>query len=177
MAKPQNQARIHGQLCAGCDMNPRSTPLRALNSHDHDAVREVYREAALNADPAFYSLAQRRAWAQQSDQLLRQQPGPGLVSCGIDGDVEAFGLRDRQDRIALLYCRPRSQRQGRCRQLLRALEQQARQEGCTSLRSEASFLSQPLFASEGWRVSWQEELLINGVLFRRFRMHKPLTAN
>ena len=158
-------------------MNPPSTPLRELNSHDHDAVREVYREAALNADPATYSLAQRQAWAQQSVGLLRGQTGPGLVSCDAEGRVEAFALRQPHDRIALLYCRPRSQRQGRCRQLLRALEHQARREGCTSLRSEASLLSQPLFASEGWRVSWQEELLIHGVLFRRFRVHKPLTAD
>jgi hypothetical protein len=35
-------------------------------------------------------------------------------------------------------------------------------------------ISEPLFRSQGWQVSWQEELLINGVLFRRFRMAKPL---
>jgi hypothetical protein len=42
------------------------------------------------------------------------------------------------------------------------------------LRTEASFLSRALFRRQGWQPSWQEELLINGIHFRRFRLHKPL---
>ncbi len=153
-------------------------PLRPLTPADHDALREIYLEAVQHADPSLYSEAQRRAWSHWADQLRGSlSRGQGLVSCGQGGSPEAFALRDPPERIALLYCRPRSQRQGRGRQLLRALEQQAQQEGCPQLRTEASLLSEPLFSAEGWRVSWREALLIEGVPFRRFRMHKPLRAN
>jgi GNAT superfamily N-acetyltransferase len=149
--------------------------LRPLQPSDHDALREIYLEAVQHAEPALYSAEQRRAWSGWADQLQGSlQRGQGLVSCGADGTPEAFALRDPANRIALLYCRPRSQRQGRARQLLRALEQQAVDAGCRRLHTEASLLSQPLFSAEGWRVSWREALLIDGVPFRRFRMHKPL---
>ena len=152
--------------------------LRPLELADHAALREIYLEAVHHADPLLYSEPQRNAWSHWADQL---QPslsrGRGLVSCAPEGTAEAFALRDPADRIALLYCRPRSQRQGRARQLLQALEQQARGEGCRQLTTEASLLSQPLFSAEGWQVGWREALLIQGVPFRRFRMHKQLVAD
>jgi GNAT superfamily N-acetyltransferase len=141
-------------------------------------VREIYREAVQDADPSVYSAAQRRAWIQWADELRSSlSRGQGLLSCGAEGTPEAFALRQPADRIALLYCRPGSQRQGLGRQLLRALEQQAQREGVLGLRTEASLLSQPLFSAEGWEVSWREGLLIEGVPFRRFRMHKQLRAD
>lgn len=153
-------------------------PLRPLVLADLDVLREIYLEAVQHAEASLYSERQRRAWSHWADQLgdsLRR--GEGLMSCAADGTGEAFALRLPADRVALLYCRPRSQRQGRGRQLLRALEQQAQGEGVLRLRTEASLLSQPLFSAEGWHVSWREALLIEGVPFRRFRMHKPLRAN
>ena len=92
----------------------------------------------------------------------------------MDGTIAAFAVREPADRIALLYCRPAHQHQGHAGRLLLALEQDARQEGITRLRTEASFLSRALFRRLGWQPSWQEELLINGIHFRRFRLHKPL---
>lgn len=157
---------------AALNMNP----IRRLSSGDHDAVVEVYRQAVLCSTAPLYSPAQQTAWAAQADRLRPHlHRGEGLVSCNDNNRVEAFALRDPEDRVALLYCHPRSQRQGRARSLLRALEHNARQQGLRQLRTEASFLSRDLFAAEGWQVSWQEELLIGRVLFRRFRMHKPLT--
>jgi GNAT superfamily N-acetyltransferase len=96
------------------------------------------------------------------------------VSCAANGTIAAFAVREPADRIALLYCRPAHQHQGHAGRLLLALEQGARQEGIARLRTEASFLSRALFRRQGWQPSWQEELLINGIHFRRFRLHKPL---
>jgi hypothetical protein len=154
------------------------TPLAA---QDHDAVLQIYRDAVETVAPPQYSPGQVKAWAQQARSgsgitPLRNslQRGWGLVSRSADGEAEAFALLDPEDRVALLYCRGRSCRAGRGGALLRALEQEARRRGIQRLRTEASLISQPLFLNQGWQVSWQEELLINGVLFRRFRMAKPL---
>ena len=172
------ESDMNAEVQPGKQAKPEPHALRPLHPADHDDLREIYLEAVQHADPAVYSPAQCRAWSRWADQLQGSlQRGHGLVSCAADGRAEAFALRDPADRIALLYCRPRSQRQGRGRQLLRALEQQALDAGCRRLRTEASLLSQPLFSAEGWQVSWREALLIEGVPFRRFRMHKQLQAN
>jgi len=150
---------------------------RRLESGDGEAVLAVYRQAVESCPPELYSAGQLAAWARQTDgPELRSclQRGEGLVSCGEDGTIAAFAVRDPADRIALLYCHPASQRQGHASRLLLALEQAARLEGLTQLRTEASFLSHPLFTRQGWQLSWREELLIHGVPFSRFRLHKTL---
>ena len=159
--------------------------LRQLLHSDHADLLEVYRLAVESSPAELYTSQQRLAWALQagdrsadntpSPDLLRcLQNGRGLVSCDPDGHLAAFAVREPHDRLALLYCHPDRQRRGHGRRLIAAIEQQARGEGLMRLRTEASLISQPLLEQLGWQRSWQEELMINGVWFRRFRMHKPL---
>jgi GNAT superfamily N-acetyltransferase len=99
-----------------------------------------------------------------------------LVSCANDDDtiIEAFALLDPVDRLALLYCRGRSSRQGRAGALLEALEQHARSRGVGRLRTEASQLSRPLLERRGWVVDAEETVILGGVSFLRWRMGKDL---
>ncbi|MCT0200298.1 GNAT family N-acetyltransferase [Synechococcus sp. CS-1325] len=161
------------------------TPLRPLGSHDIDEVIAVYRDAVLSQAPRIYSHAQVKAWAElaagRASLPLELARGIGMVSTGgVDrdgspsGPIEAFALLDPVDRISLLYCRGRSCRQGRGRALLKALESEARRAGAIRLRTEASFLSRPLFERLGWQVDGLETLPLGGVIFHRFLMSKPL---
>jgi len=155
--------------------------LRPLHPNDLPQVAEVYRDAVISQAAALYSPAQVRAWAAHGaadhgpfrEPLLR---GFGLVSCGGTGGgaVEAFGLLDPPDRLALLYCRGRSVRQGRATALLGALEAHARSQGCRRLRTEASQLSRPLLERRGWRLEAEETAFYAGVAFQRWRMIKEL---
>jgi GNAT superfamily N-acetyltransferase len=168
-------------MAMDCDASNGMNSLRRLKASDHEAVLEVYREAVISGAGSLYTPLQCQAWAQQAmagqgiEALRRSlQRGWGLVSCSSPTRIEAFGLLDPCDRLALLYCRPQAGRQGRASALLQALEAEAQRRGIGRLRTEASFLSHPLLLRCGWQVRWQEELLINGVLFRRFRMDKVL---
>ena len=165
-------------------LTPAAAPdpaLRPLRPNDLPQVAEVYRDAVINQATALYSPDQVRAWAAHGaadhgpfrDPLLR---GFGLVSCGGAGgaEVEAFGLLDPPDRLALLYCRSRSSRQGRATALLEALQAQARSQGYPRLRTEASQLSRPLLERQGWRVEAEETALYAGVAFQRWRMIREL---
>ena len=99
-----------------------------------------------------------------------------MVSCANDDDtiIEAFALLDPTDRLALLYCRGRASRQGRAGALLEALEQHARIQGVSRLRTEASQLSRPLLERRGWVVDAEETVILGGVSFLRWRMGKDL---
>lgn len=159
---------------------PPQPRLRSLRRDDGVELVEVYRDAVRSQASGLYSREQIEAWAEhaaRSDDLAAALVrGQGLASLGDPpGEpIEAFALLDPADRLSLLYCRGRSCRQGRARALLQALEQTARSCGIRRLRTEASQLSRPLLERCGWQLEAEEEVLFAGVLFRRWRMIKPL---
>ncbi|WP_225322901.1 GNAT family N-acetyltransferase [Synechococcus sp. RSCCF101] len=140
---------------------------------DEAELRAVYVDAIDSTAPGLYSEAQVMAWRSVAllpgplDETLRR--GIGLVSEGERG-IEAFAVLHPSDRLALLYCRGRSARQGRAAALLDRLEAEARRRGCRSLRTEASLISRPLLERRGWQVVAPERIEIAGVSFDRFRM-------
>ena len=153
-------------------------PIRALTPADHSELVAIYGDAVLSQAPALYGDRQVRAWLSQlggSGSLAAAlSQGSGLVSCAESGEIEAFAVMEPADRLSLLYCRGRSVRQGHATRLLNRLEALATSQGLAQLRTEASQLSRPLLLRRGWRVAWVEALLIDGTLFRRYRMGKSL---
>ena len=154
--------------------------LRRLTADDLPQLVAVYSDAVISQASAHYTPEQIQAWAEHGgrDPGLHQalEQGYGMASCAAHDAriVEAFALLHPDDRLALLYCRGRSCRQGRSTALLQALEASARDRGCRQLRTEASQLSRPLLLRLGWQVEAEEEVIFAGELFRRWRMIRPL---
>ena len=155
-------------------------PLRPLLPSDLEELVEVYRDAVLSQARGLYSPEQIAAWADHAGRgaglAAALQGGWGLASLGDTpaGGIEAFALLDPLDRLSLLYCRGRSCRQGRATALLQAVQAEARRRGINRLRTEASQLSRPLLERLGWQLDAEEEVRFAGVLFRRWRMIRPL---
>lgn len=154
--------------------------LRPLLPADWARVEEAYADAVQTLAAPYYRPEQIDAWARHPfinpDVREALARGFGLVGCLPDDpdSVEAFALLDPPDRLALLYCRGRSSRQGLATQLVRSLEHHARTEGHSRLRTEASRLSRPLLERLGWTVDRQEEILFAGEPFVRWRMSTVL---
>jgi len=156
--------------------------LRSLSPDDLPQVVAVYRDAVITQATAFYAPQQIRAWSEHAarDRGVQEalERGYGLASCSASnpGIIEAFALLDPVDRLALLYCRGRSSRQGRAGTILSALEQHAWSQGVARLRTEASQLSRPLLERRGWQVDAEETVLFAGTWFQRWRMVKALAT-
>lgn len=156
--------------------------LRSLSPDDLPQVVAVYRDAVITQAAAFYAPQQIRAWSEHAacDRGVQEalERGYGLASCSVrsPGIIEAFALLDPLDRLALLYCRGRSCRQGHASGLLEAVETVARHQGCRQLRTEASQLSRPLLQRRGWSVTQAETVIFAGERFRRWQMIKPLVG-
>jgi putative acetyltransferase len=162
------------------DTNHPAMAMRVLQPADWAQVIEVYSDAVRALATPYYRPEQIDAWAQHpvnnpsvQDALAR---GHGLVATAPDhpATVEAFALLDPPDRLALLYCRSRSSRQGHGSRLVRSLENHARSLGQDRLRTEASRLSRPLLERLGWTVDGEEAILFAGEPFVRWRMSTTL---
>jgi len=78
------------------------------------------------------------------------------------------------DRIALFYCKGKIQRKGYGSKLLHKLEDEAKKEGLESLYTEASLISYELFLKNEWKVIRKEKVIINNILFERYKMNKTI---
>ena len=140
-------------------------------------LREVYEDAVQNCDKSLYSQKQIEAWSSLAylpgilDKPLKQ--GEGWVSC-VDKNIEAFALKYPHDRLALLYCRGRSSRQGHATALLHQIEEDTLQDRPINLKTEASLCSYQLLLRHGWTIIAPEEIQIAGVHFSRYLMEKTL---
>ncbi len=151
--------------------------LRPCESSDEIALREVYEDAIRNCNNSSYSQEQIEAWTALAylpgilDKPLKG--GVGWVSC-VNETIEAFALRYPQNRLALLYCRGRSSRQGHATALLHQIEADARKERRINLKTEASLCSYKLLLKHGWKIITPEEIQIGGVNFSRYLMEKTM---
>ena len=139
------------------------------------ALREVYENAIRTCDKGLYSQEQIDAWSALAylpkvlDQALTK--GVGWVSC-VNNDIEAFALKYPQNRLALLYCRGRSARQGHATALLHQIDEDTRKERPIKLITEASLCSYKLLLRHGWSIVAPEDIQIGGVNFSRYLMEK-----
>ena len=151
--------------------------MRRCEPSDEIALREVYVDAIRNSDNYLYSQDQIEAWTALAylpgvlDKPLKN--GIGWVSC-VNKTIEAFALRYPNNRLALLYCRGRSSRQGHATALLRQIEADTINERPINLKTEASLCSYQLLLNLGWKIITPEEIQIGGVKFSRFLMEKTL---
>lgn len=156
--------------------------LRPAEPGDLAALLGLYAAAVRSQCHGLYSPGQVEAWARhgQPEGAVAATISRGFtlvnpVAPG-DGRLAAFAVLDPADRLALLYCDGRWNRQGCAAALVRALEQRARQQGVQQLRTEASQLSRPLLLRLGWQIEASETVPYAGVLFERWRMIRALTA-
>ncbi len=141
------------------------------------ALREVYEDAIRTCDKSLYSQEQIDAWSALAylpgilDKPMKQ--GLGWVSC-VNQTIEAFALIYPHNRLALLYCRGRSSRQGHATALLHQIEEDTLKvkDRPIHLKTEASLCSYQLLLRHGWTIIAPEKIQIGGVHFSRYLMEK-----
>jgi hypothetical protein len=157
--------------------------VRILQARDRDQLVAVYQDAVMTQAVDLYTPRQIEAWsghAQLSNVIGRcLESGYGLGSCRPENPswLEAFGILDPADRLALLYCRGSACRQGHASAILDRLEAHALHSGVAQLRTEASQLSRPLLQRRGWQVEAEETVELGGEHFLRWRMIKALSPS
>ena len=151
--------------------------LKQITQKDQLDLKKLYFDSIISIDESVYSKEQKRAWASQAwnnrifDLILEKGQG-WLIN--EKNKVIAFASRYPNNRIALLYCKGDSQRKGYGTKLLHKLEKEAKKEGITCLSTEASLISYKLFLRNNWQIIRKEKIIINCIIFERYRMIKNL---
>tara|TARA_Y100001968_G_C18944252_1_gene520185 strand:- start:62 stop:538 length:477 start_codon:yes stop_codon:yes gene_type:complete len=155
----------------------KSYTLRELCQDDITCAKDIYIDAIESQGDVFYNKEQISAWTALArlpgilDKPLKA--GKGWVSID-NGQIQAFAVRYPTNRLALLYCRGCSARQGHATSLLMKIERQAIEEKQIYLFTEASLFSFPLLKKYGWKLNKTEKIFIGGISFERYLMKKKI---
>ena len=149
--------------------------LKQITKKDQLDLKKLYFDSIISIDERIYNKEQKRAWASQAwdnkNFDLTIERGRGWVISEGNKFI-AFASRYANDRLALLYCKGDSQRKGYGTKLLHKLEKEAKIEGLTCLSTEASLISYKLFLRNNWHIIRKEKIIINNILFERYKMFK-----
>ncbi len=149
--------------------------LKQITKKDQLDLKKLYFDSILSIDERIYSQEQKRAWAGQAWENknfdLSINKGKGWLIYENEKLI-AFATRYPKNRIALLYCKGDSQRKGYGTILLQKLEKEAKEEGLTFLSTEASLISYKLFLRNNWKIIRKENITINNIIFKRYKMFK-----
>ncbi len=151
--------------------------IRPYRDSDAEEAARIFFDAVHEGTKAFYSPAQRRAWAGEApepDDWRRRLGFMTTFVAEMAGAVVGFMTIDRDGLIDLAFVAPTAVGRGIGWRLYQTVEDEARRLGVTRLHSEASLKARPFFERQGFRVVQQQSVKREGIALTNFKMEKLL---
>jgi len=151
-------------------MTPTIRPYRA---EDRAACHDVFYRAVHEGAAAFYTAAQRAAWAPEETAHVTRYDKLCDQWCWVAEDAGAiigFMSLDHTGYLDMAFVLPEAMGKGVSGALYDALKAKAHEQEFPRLTVHASFLAQRFFEKRGWRVDKVEDHPARGQTLRRFCM-------
>ena len=147
--------------------------LRRYVTEDLDAVVEVFQRAIREVACRDYDPAQIAAWsAVDRDEWEQWRLTRPTWIADIDGQVVGFSDLEADGHLDMMFVHPDHQGRGIATLLLAAVEAAAREQGLTTIFTEASVTARSFFARRGFVLDKQDIIESDGERFVIFRMAK-----
>lgn len=151
--------------------------IRSATSDDLPALQRLYVDTIRKVANQDYSPAQIAVWAAGIQNQRRWQAAVRdqyFLLATSNNTIVGFGSLDQGCYLDFLYVHHDFQRQGIALALYRALEQEATQQGCSQLTTDASKTAQGFFVGQGFSVVKENHKRMEGVEIVNYRMSKVL---
>jgi putative acetyltransferase len=153
--------------------------IRGYDPRDAAGLADVFFRSVRQVALSEYSAAQVQAWAPEprTAEWAHTEASDGrlvLVAADPDDRPVAYIDLEPDGHINRLFCAPEAAGQGIASRLYDVMEAAARQQGITSLFTEASELAKRLFERKGFTVVERQNLVVRGVAIHNYRMAKAL---
>ena len=151
--------------------------LRQITIKDQINLKRIYFDSIKSIDEKIYTKEQKLAWSNQAWINIEFQKsitkGKGFIVEDLNKKI-GFAIRYPKNKLSLLYVRGNFKREGIGNMLIKAIEKEAHNEGISSIHTEASLLSYELFIKNNWKEISEEKIIIQNILFKRYKMLKVL---
>jgi len=151
--------------------------LRQITTKDQINLKKIYFDSIQSIDEKIYNNEQKLAWSSQAWINLEFHKsvtkGKGFIVEDFNKKI-GFAIRYPKNKLSLLYVRGNFRRKGIGNMLIKAIEKEALIEGISSIQTEASLLSYKLFLKNDWKEIHKEKIIIQNIIFHRYKMFKDL---
>ena len=151
--------------------------LRQITIKDQISIKSIYFDSIKSIDEKIYSKEQKLAWSSQAwiniDFHKSITSGKGVMMEDLNEKI-GFAIRYPKNKLSLLYVRGNFKNKGIGNILIKTIEKEACKEGILSIETEASLLSYQLFLKNNWKIIRKEKIIIQNVIFYRYKMFKNL---
>ncbi|MEJ5111349.1 GNAT family N-acetyltransferase [Erwinia billingiae] len=148
---------------------------RLYRPEDLDAAIAVFQCAVRGIASKDYDQQQILAWSQVDRQRWQQRLNDSKVWLAeFDRRIVGIISLEAVGHLDLLFTDAEYQRRGVATALYRTVEQWARENGVTSMVTEASITAKPFFIHQGFDVNEQQLVQVRGQAFINFKMQKTL---
>ena len=151
--------------------------LRQITIKDQINLKRIYFDSIQSIDEKIYSKEQKVAWSSRAWINLEFHRsitrGKGFIMEDINENI-GFAIRYPENKLSLLYVSGNFKRKGVGNILIKTIEKDAIEEGISSLDTEASLLSYQLFLKNNWKILRKEKIIIQNIIFYRYKMFKNL---
>ena len=151
--------------------------LRQITIKDQISIKSIYFDSIKSIDEKIYSQEQKLAWSSQAWINIEFHKsitsGKGVLMEELNEKI-GFAIRYPKNKLSLLYVRGNFKKKGIGNILIKTIEKEAYKEGILSLETEASLLSYQLFLKNNWKIIRKEKIIIQNVIFYRYKMFKNL---
>ena len=151
--------------------------LRQITIKDQINLKRIYFDSIQSINEKIYSKEQKFAWSSQAwinpEFNKSITKGKGFIMEDLNVNM-AFAIRYPYNKLSLLYVKGDFKGKGIGNILIQAIEKEAIKEGTSFLETEASLLSYKLFLKNNWKEIHKEKIIIQNIIFHRYKMFKDL---
>ena len=155
--------------------------LRMYHPDDAPALLELFKDTVRRVNCRDYPPGQIAAWSSEEiDRAKWAARFAGrhvLLAEAADGRIAGFGELEPDGHIDRFFISADHHRKGIGRQLMTALQAEARRIGLTTLRLEGSITARPFFERMGFETLARQSVPCRGTELVNFRMEMRLSKN
>jgi len=152
--------------------------IRRFRPEDTAATARLFHDAVHQGTRAFYTEAQRKAWAPavpETDSWRDRLTGQSVFVAELEGKIAGFMTLRDDGYIDLAFVAPDLTRRGIARELYRAIEAEAAKMDLQRLYAHASHVARPFFERQGWSTLRAQTVSPRGVAMTNFVMEIALS--
>lgn len=148
--------------------------VRPYDSNDGLQVGQMIYDTVHTINGRDYSQEQVNAWVPDPSTYANVQESYAFVA-DKEGTILAFGNLTSEGYLHRFYVHRDFQNQGIGNQLLKTLENKAKNLGLKEIFTEASITALPFFLKKGYLIREKQTKVLRGVSFINYKMFKNLS--